>query len=243
LVEKIARGLRHFPRGLHGGHLGICIKKQLEDRPMMNTTPNVSRRALTWIVFWTLLVGGASTTTVVSAGEMYRWMDEQGRIHLTDTPPRSNGGRHDLKVYKPSMTSPQSEPSDVPPAEAGGARLTPMKPGGVVMVEAVLNRRLTVPLMLDTGADFTVLPKQVAEALRISALEHLPKMELRTAGGAVNFPITTLRSLRVGDAEARDVAVAIDMDGHMPVGLLGMTFLRHFKVTIDQQRGQVKFER
>jgi clan AA aspartic protease (TIGR02281 family) len=118
-----------------------------------------------------------------------------------------------------------------------------MKPGGVIMVDAVLNRRLTVPLMLDTGADFTVLPKQVAQELRIAALDHLPKLELRTAGGVVNFPITTLRSVRVGSAEARDVAVAIDTDGHMQVGLLGMTFLRHFKVTIDQQRGQVKFER
>jgi predicted aspartyl protease len=47
----------------------------------------------------------------------------------------------------------------------------------------------------------------------------------------------------VGTAEARDVNVAIDSDGRMSMGLLGMTFLRHFRVTVDQQRGQVKFER
>jgi hypothetical protein len=39
------------------------------------------------------------------------------------------------------------------------------------------------------------------------------------------------------------VAVAIDAEGHLPLGLLGMTFLRHFKVTVDQAQDQVKFER
>jgi clan AA aspartic protease (TIGR02281 family) len=98
-------------------------------------------------------------------------------------------------------------------------------------------------MLLDTGADFTVLPKQVAKDLRLSSLDHLPKMEFKTAGGLVKFPIATLQSLRVGTAEIKDLNVAIDIDGHMPMGLLGMTFLRHFKVTVDQQRGQVKLER
>jgi predicted aspartyl protease len=54
--------------------------------------------------------------------------------------------------------------------------------------------------------------------------------------------ITSLRSLRVGTAEVRDVIVGIDMDGRMPVALLGKSFLRYFKVTLDQQQGQVTFE-
>jgi clan AA aspartic protease (TIGR02281 family) len=121
--------------------------------------------------------------------------------------------------------------------------MTPTKPEGTVVVDAVLNRRLTVPMLLDTGADFTVLTKQVARDLRLSSLDHLPMQEFKTAGGSVRFPIATLQSLRVGTAEARDVEVAIDIEGHMPMGLLGMTFLRHFKVTVDHQRGQVTFER
>jgi clan AA aspartic protease (TIGR02281 family) len=121
--------------------------------------------------------------------------------------------------------------------------LVATKPGGVITVEASLNRRLTVPLLLDTGADLTVLTKQAAADLRILGLNRLPTLQFSTAGGMVHLPITTLRSLRVGTAEVRDVEVAIDVDGHLPVGLLGMSFLRHFKVTVDQQRGQVAFER
>jgi clan AA aspartic protease (TIGR02281 family) len=210
---------------------------------MIQTKFYFSSSPLTHLTLWALLIGCVSTATLVSAGEMYRWVDEQGRFHLTDTPPKSKRDVQDLKVYKPSETSPQSEPSAMPSVEGGRSKLTPTKPGGVVVVEAVLNRHLTVPLMLDTGADLTILTKQVAQELRLPTLDRLPKLQFGTAGGVVNFPITTLQSLRVGTAEARDVTVAIDIDGHLPVGLLGMSFLRHFKVTVDHQRGQVKFER
>jgi clan AA aspartic protease (TIGR02281 family) len=196
-----------------------------------------------WIALGALLVVFISIPMLARAGEMYRWVDAQGRVHLTDTPPKSKGALQDFKVYQPSEHDHAPEPSGLPLADPGMVKLTPTRPGGTVVVEVMLNRRLTVPMLLDTGADFTVLTKQVAKDLRISSLDHLPRLPFKTAGGMVTFPIATLQSLRVGTAEARDVNVAIDTDGHMPVGLLGMTFLRHFKVTVDQQRGQVKFER
>jgi clan AA aspartic protease (TIGR02281 family) len=210
---------------------------------MLHPSSHAFARSVIRMSFWVLLVGYTPLNTPAIAGEMYRWVDEQGRVHLTDTPPRSQGPLQEFKVYKPSDQGNAAGPSDLPVAEPGIVKMTPTRPGGTVVVEAVLNRRLTVPMLLDTGADFTVLPKQVAKDLRLSSLDHLPKMEFKTAGGLVKFPIATLQSLRVGTAEIKDLNVAIDIDGHMPMGLLGMTFLRHFKVTVDQQRGQVKLER
>jgi clan AA aspartic protease (TIGR02281 family) len=174
---------------------------------------------------------------------MYRWVDEQGRTYLTDTPPPSRGVQQGLKVYQSSPSGQASDPGRALIAEPGRVTITPTKPGGTVIIDATLNRRLTVPLLLDTGADFTVLTAPVAKDLRLSAAAHLSTQEFQTAGGAVRLPITTVQSLRVGTAEARDVEVAIDLDGHVPIGLLGMTFLRHFKVTVDHQRRQVTFER
>ena len=210
---------------------------------MMHTRPQVFSRSAMWISLWTLLVGYISITPPAVAGEMYRWVDEQGRVHLTDTPPKSKGALQDFKVYQPSDRDHAAEPKGPPLSKPGTVKVTPTRPGGTVVVEATLNRRLTVPMLLDTGADITVVTKQVARDLRLASPDHLPKVEFKTAGGAVRFPIATLQSLRVGTAEAHDVDVAIDIDGHMPVGLLGMTFLRHFKVIVDQQQGQVKFER
>jgi clan AA aspartic protease (TIGR02281 family) len=210
---------------------------------MMRARPHVSSSSVVWISLWALLVGYVSINTPAIAGEMYRWVDEQGRVHLTDTPPKSKSVLQELKVYQPSARDQAPELSGPSMSESGMVKMIPTKSGGTVVVETVLNRRLTVPMLLDTGADFTVLTKQAANDLRLSPLDHLPKLEFKTAGGAVNFPVATLQSLRVGTAEARDVNVAIDSDGRMSMGLLGMTFLRHFRVTVDQQRGQVKFER
>jgi clan AA aspartic protease (TIGR02281 family) len=210
---------------------------------MMHARPHSFVRSVMWRSLGVLLMGYVSITPPAISGEMYRWVDEQGRVHLTDTPPNSKGALQEFKVYQPSVPGQAPEPSGPPIAGPGRVKMTPTKPGGTVVIDAMLNRRVTVPMLLDTGADFTVLTKQVARDLRLSSLDHLPTQEFKTAGGAVRFPIATLQSLRVGTAEARDVEVAIDIDGHMPMGLLGMTFLRHFKVTVDHQRGQVTFER
>jgi clan AA aspartic protease (TIGR02281 family) len=96
--------------------------------------------------------------------------------------------------------------------------------------------------MVDTGATYTVVTRQTAQDLGIIALERLPKYSFLTPGGPIQSPVTTLKSIRVGTVEAQNVTVAIDAEGHLPLGLLGMNFMRHFKVTVDQAQGQVKFE-
>jgi clan AA aspartic protease (TIGR02281 family) len=196
------------------------------------------RRALLWFACGALLVGGLGLPRPVPAAELYRWVDEQGRVSLSDTPPRDPRA---LKVYRPETPAAASDVRDPP---AGDARETPpaTTPRGIV-VQAELNRRHTAPLRLDTGAEVTVLTMAVAKALAISSPEHMPKHAFKTASGEVTMPITSLRWLRVGSAEARDVTVAIDLDGRLPMGLLGQSFLRRFKVTVDEASGQVSFDR
>jgi len=190
------------------------------------------------------------------AGELYRWTDDQGRIHFSDQPPAQ--GR-ELKVYGPREDSPplEAEPpkedagktrvrprvAEPPRGDPGRTKVRPMQSGDAIIVEARVNRKLTAPLLLDTGASYTVLTKQTAQALGIPAIERLPKQTFHTGGGVVLWPVTTLQSVRVGTAEVRDVEISIDMDGHLRMGLLGMTFLRHFKVIVDREQGQVRFER
>ena len=210
---------------------------------MVYAKPHSFVRSITWSSLGALLAGCVALTPAAVCGEMYRWVDEQGRVHLSDTPPKSKGTLQEFKVYQPSVPGQAPEQGGPSLAAPGRVKTTPTRPGGTVVVDVLLNRRLTAPMLLDTGADFTVLTRQVARDLRLSSLDRLPTQEFNTAGGTVRLPIATLQSLRVGTAEARDVEVAIDTAGHMPMGLLGMTFLRHFKVTVDHQQGQVTFER
>jgi clan AA aspartic protease (TIGR02281 family) len=209
---------------------------------MMPDVSTPSHRSVLWITLGTLLVGCLSFAPWGHAGAMYRWVDAQGQIHLTDTPPPSTHDRPGLKVYVPSAPSPNAERQDTPATSAMEAPAPAPPPGGVV-VNAELNRRLTVPLRLDTGAEVTVLTKNVAEALGMTTLDQFPTYPFHTAGGVVNFPVTSLRSLHVGSAEARDVNVAIDTQGQLPMGLLGQSFLRRFTMTVDPQNGQVTFAR
>jgi clan AA aspartic protease (TIGR02281 family) len=195
-----------------------------------------------WLVAGALLVGGLAFAPRVQAGAMYRWVDAQGQVHLTDTPPPSTRAQPGLKVYGPRVAPPAAEPQGTPAADAKGPPAPAPQPGGVV-VEAVLNRRLTVPLRLDTGAEVTVLTKRAAEALGMTGLDQWPTYPFKTAGGVVQLPVTSLRSLRVGSTEARDVNVALDTHGQLPMGLLGQSFLRRFKMTVDPHSGQVTFDR
>lgn len=207
-----------------------------------------------------ILVGNLTMTSAAASGIRYDWGNAQEQGHQSNMPPQA---------YVPQMYQPSNvlfaavqpgrlgvteqpgrrgvaEQDGRPGADPGQATREPMPPGGrlrPIIVEALLNRQVSVPLMLDTGASYTVLTKQTAHDLGITNLERLPKHSFLTPGGPILSPVTTLKSIRVGTVEAQNVAVAIDVEGHLPLGLLGMTFMRHFKVTVDQAQGQVKFER
>jgi clan AA aspartic protease (TIGR02281 family) len=190
-----------------------------------------------------VLAGMALIHGLGLAGELYRWVDEHGRVHLSDTPPSATHELRELKVYEPREVPAEPEGASSSGVDPGQAMIHPLRRGDGIVVEAMLDRKLAVPLLLDTGADYTILTRQTAADLGITAADRLPKKQFRTLGGIASAPVMLLKSLRVGSAEVHDVDVAIDVHGQLPMGLLGMTFLRHFKVTVDRQQGQVRFER
>jgi clan AA aspartic protease (TIGR02281 family) len=194
------------------------------------------------------------------ASSRYAWDNAHGRDYSSDMPPQAYDSQvHELSealfaAVQPGRSGVTEQPGrrgvtereSQPGATPDHIVREPMPPGGrlrPIIVEAMLNRKASVPLMLDSGASYTVLTRQTAQDLGLTGLEGLPKQRFLTPGGPIQAPVTTLKSIRVGTVEAQDVAVAIDMAGHLDVGLLGMTFLRHFKVTVDQAQGQVRFDR
>jgi clan AA aspartic protease (TIGR02281 family) len=216
---------------------------------MKNASAYPSSPVRAWLPLLAILVGIISLNSSAGAGKRYEWVNDQEEDCLSDTPLQAQlaavqEGRRGV-TEQPGRLGVTEQPSQ-PGADPGKVNLTPMPPGGrarPIIVDAMLNRQVSVPLVLDTGATYTVLTKQTAQDLGITGLERLPKQGFLTAGGKILSPVTTLKSIRVGTAEAQNVEVAIDVDGHLPMGLLGMTFMRHFKVTVDQEQSQVKFER
>ncbi|MGE0472837.1 MAG: TIGR02281 family clan AA aspartic protease [Nitrospirales bacterium] len=116
------------------------------------------------------------------------------------------------------------------------------KMGGSLIVEAQLNQERTVQLIVDTGASMTVLSTGVAIDLGILGTTENELMTVNTAGGQVQVNVNYLSSLTVGSAQAHNVAVAIHDLPDIPSqieGLLGMSFLNHFLVTLDAEHGKL----
>jgi len=114
---------------------------------------------------------------------------------------------------------------------------------GRMFIDVVINDKVLVPFLLDTGASLTIITRATALSLGLDDWESLDWMTFTTSGGPVRSPVIELDSIRVGEHALEDVEVAIDVEEHLPFGLLGMNFLRHFRVVVDHQRQQVQLLR
>src|SRR5689334_7580735 len=93
--------------------------------------------------------------------QIFRWTDARGEVRysqgINSVPPQFRGGA--------VMMSSPSQPSDPAPADAGttpagvsaGAARIPFTPGQPILVNARINGGGTAQLILDTGAQGTVI--------------------------------------------------------------------------------------
>lgn len=110
-------------------------------------------------------------------------------------------------------------------------------------VEALLTgingHAIATTLIIDTGASNVVLPESMMQSLGYRP-EDLPQTTSQTASGPVAVKVAKLGAVAVGSNQANDVAVSFVEDSKIGnLRLLGMSFLRHFRVTIDDQDGRL----
>ena len=117
------------------------------------------------------------------------------------------------------------------------------KIGGSIVVQVLLNGSVDAHLILDTGATMTVLSYDLGIELGLLSGSDVSLNTVNTAGGSVQVSMTTVNSIHVGSAKASHVAVAIhDLPDAISgvSGLLGMSFLKNFEVTLDADRGLLR---
>jgi aspartyl protease family protein len=100
----------------------------------------------------------------------------------------------------------------------------------------------TMALTLDTGATMILLPHEMIALLGFRDRD-LRDGWSRTVGGRVPVKLGRLKTVRVGHALAENVAVAF-LAGPPPApedafALLGMSFLEHFRLTIEDAKNQI----
>lgn len=151
------------------------------------------------------------------------------------------GGCTGLGAPSTVTVPPDSAAGEVPFHLAGAS-------GAAIIVPAVLNGRDSVSLILDTGATLTCLDDSVARNLKLP--ERVGVVGSGVAvGGTGRMRLVRLDSIRVGAASATDMTVcAIDLTNVRALspsvkGLLGLNFLRNFRVTLDFQRDVLRLQR
>jgi hypothetical protein len=167
--------------------------------------------------------------------QVYRW-EEDGTLYFSNEPERAPGTPPSI-VTLPDADAVDSDPQPAPAEPVANSRaLTRIafSPGTPIVVSArVSDSSASISLILDTGADRTVIAPQALWRLGISTL-NAPRAEIKGVTGAGQAEIVQLSSVQVGAARVGPLPVVVhDADLRQADGLLGRDFLEHFTVTID----------
>jgi hypothetical protein len=174
-----------------------------------------------------------------AGAQVYRWDDGSGTLYFWNAP--------DSPAPAPSPSEPTPRPVEAAPAvrpqAPSSTRAEPaapastriaFSPGAPIVVSArISDSSGSVALILDTGADRTVIAPQALWRLGIST-HNAPRAEIRGVTGSGQAEVVQVSSVQVGDARVGPLrVVAHDADLRLADGLLGRDFLEHFTVTID----------
>lgn len=167
--------------------------------------------------------------------DIYFYVDEQGIQYYT-TRLESIPESYRSKAQALSLPISPSAPQEVQPAPAKNEiSLIPFQPGSPILVQAKINGAGPITLILDTGADRTLIVSSALAKLGVS-IENASRVLVGGVTGKSYGSAVWVNSLEVGRAIVSPLLVIIhDSDLKGAEGLLGRDFLANFSVTIDSK--------
>ena len=110
-----------------------------------------------------------------------------------------------------------------------------------IEVVVVVNGRMQLPFIIDTGASMTLIPAWAAETLGYRPQAISEWIRVQTAGGPRRLPYASLSRIEIQGLGLSNLPVLFgdlpDYDANR--GLLGMDFLRHFSMAVDHEIGRM----
>ncbi|MBP1714778.1 MAG: Peptidase retrovirus subgroup [Deltaproteobacteria bacterium] len=167
--------------------------------------------------------------------DIYFYVDEQGIQYYT-TRLESIPESYRLKAQVLSLPVSPSAPQEVQPAPSKiEISRIPFHPGSPILVQAKINGAGPITMILDTGADRTLIVSSALGKLGIS-IENASRVLLGGVTGRSYGSAVWVNSLEVGRAIVSPLLVVVhDSDLKGAEGLLGRDFLANFNVTIDSK--------
>jgi hypothetical protein len=178
---------------------------------------------------------------LIAEAQLYRWTNEKGEVHFSEglesVPQR-------FRANAVILGHPQERPAAAPEAgTAGGAEPAagdakvlariPFVPGSPILVNVRVNEGRSVELVLDTGADRTMIAPRALSALLVN-MRPQRRAVIRGVTGIIEADSVMLESIQVGEAKVGPLeVVAHNANLTRGEGLLGRDFLDRFTVNID----------
>ncbi len=189
-----------------------------------------------------LLVSALSP--LVAEGQVYEWVDEQDTVHYTTelerVPERFRAGVRLLRVPQAPGQAPAEASHGPQPLGVATFRFTS---GAPILVQARVNGTGPLTLVLDTGADRTLVAPAALLRLGI-ATPNTFRAQVKGVTGASPADVVWVSSVEVGGLSVGPLPiVAHDADLEHADGLLGRDFLSFFTVTIDTAASVVTLTR
>jgi len=99
-----------------------------------------------------------------------------------------------------------------------------------------------IDMILDTGAVYTVIAWDVAKDIGYDPAVSLLRMPIVTANGVIEAPMITVDAIQVAELRVQNVEVIChDIPEIAGIeGLLGLSFLRHFRTVVDYTTGNLE---
>jgi clan AA aspartic protease (TIGR02281 family) len=107
-----------------------------------------------------------------------------------------------------------------------------------IPVTASLNQEIAQDFIVDTGASMVTIPFSTVRALGIVISVRNPRRKVYTASGEIFAPEVVLDSITLEGFEVNNVkALVMDLPNQPDVGLLGLNYLRRFRMDLNTDRG------
>ncbi|MBI1848064.1 MAG: aspartyl protease family protein [Candidatus Rokubacteria bacterium] len=159
-----------------------------------------------------------------AAAQIYQWTDAAGVEHYTTDPARIP------EAFRARVRELDSARSDAAPADTRGIPLDSATP---ILARALLNG-VALTLLVDTGADRTVITPAVLARAGVEATGGRPVAIVGVAGSAQAREVV-IQQLEVAGARLGPIAViAHELPGSGADGLLGRDLLGYFTLTLER---------